>query len=245
MKVYIYKNKEIETDWIFAACKGFRELQAEIIFFTNVNDIPYAPDNIVVADVEPTIEYMDKHNIKYPRPLNIPACLREDDYLQRKVKTLTLKQVAAITTPVFIKPFEKVKQFSSGVIKHGSNIHYLIDQPDATAVFVSNIIDIVSEWRGFVYNKELVGLKHYSGQFDKFPDIAIIDKMIYRYKGFAYCPIAYTIDVAVISTPNPQKTVLIECNDFWSIGHYGLDPLTYAKMLRDRWFQMTEYRKWT
>ena len=51
MKVYIYKNKEFETDWVFAAYLGFKKLGAEIIFFTDVNTIPYAPDNIVVADI--------------------------------------------------------------------------------------------------------------------------------------------------------------------------------------------------
>ena len=39
-----------------------------------------------------------------------------------------------------------------------------------------------------------------------------------------------------------DEDLLVECNDFWSICNYGLDPVIYAKMLRDRWFQLTKYR---
>jgi hypothetical protein len=35
------------------------------------------------------------------------------------------------------------------------------------------------------------------------------------------------------------STVLVECNDGWSIGNYGLCHLKYYQMLKDRWLQIT------
>jgi hypothetical protein len=36
-----------------------------------------------------------------------------------------------------------------------------------------------------------------------------------------------------------ERTLLVEVNDAYSLGSYGLDPLVYAPMLADRWFEMT------
>jgi hypothetical protein len=41
---------------------------------------------------------------------------------------------------------------------------------------------------------------------------------------FTDSPIGYTLDVCV----NSDGTFLIECNDGWSIGNYGLEGKAYA-----------------
>lgn len=49
-------------------------------------------------------------------------------------------------------------------------------------------------------------------------------------------PVAYTIDVGVSYIPKYGnfETILIEINDFWSIGSYGFDSELYVKMIIDR-----------
>ena len=48
-------------------------------------------------------------------------------------------------------------------------------------------------------------------------------------------PSACTIDVGVLDS---GKTVLVEVNDGFAFGTYGLDPLRHAAMLEDRWCEM-------
>ena len=242
MKVYIYKPDKsgFQDDWLFAADMGFKQLGAKIIYFDDINSIPYAPDNIVVAYVEGTRDYFDLHKIKYPKPLNIPEELKKFRY--RLGKNMTFGEAKILPNEkIFIKPVSKVKQFSSGIIKV-SSLNSLIDISNEELVYIGEVVEMQSEYRCFVNKGEIVGIKHYQGDFSIFPNFDHILMMIEEYKS---APIAYSLDVALQTHKSYNEgivTSVIECNDFWSIGNYGLDPLIYAKMLRDRWFELTKYR---
>lgn len=275
MKVYIYKPDKsgFQDDWLFAADMGFKQLGAKVLYFEDINSIPYAPDNIVVGYVEDTQYYLEKNRGYVDKPMNIPDCLSKPSFTGRRLERfISLEDVETFTgtqrwDKVFIKPAEYTKHFSSGVIKP-SNIKTMIPisttaggaaeiigiRPikGTTKVFLSETVDIFSEYRCFVHNKKLVGLQWYSGDFTEFPSIDKILSFINKMNKWEHSPIAYTLDVGIIKSKNfenndspesDSRTVVIECNDAWSIGNYGLDPLIYAKMLRDRWFELTGYRK--
>jgi len=81
----------------------------------------------------------------------------------------------------------------------------------------------------------------------------MITSMIQKYRDES--PVSYTLDIGIVSntvtstylhqldetctvgrkkTETSFKTILIEINDFWAIGGYGLDGKTYVRMLIDR-----------
>ena len=78
---------------------------------------------------------------------------------------------------------------------------------------ISELIDIESEWRSFIFNKKLIGLQNYSGDFTMFPNVELINEMIKDYSNNG----AYTLDVGI----NDKGTFVIECHDFFSCGLYG------------------------
>ena len=99
------------------------------------------------------------------------------------------------------------------------------DITDDTEVYISAVLPkIVSEYRCFVHEDKLVGIQHYLGDFKTFPSVRMIEDMIASYKS-SNC--AYTLDVGVMEH---GSTVLIEVNDMWAIGSYGMDAKTYALM---------------
>jgi hypothetical protein len=53
----------------------------------------------------------------------------------------------------------------------------------------------------------------------------------------AKMPVAYSIDVGVLAD---GRTALVECNDGFALGNYGVGARVYAEMHRDRWYQMVE-----
>ena len=61
--------------------------------------------------------------------------------------------------------------------------------------------------------------------------------MLDTYEGSAEVPVAYTLDVGVL---DPGVTALVEVNDGFSAGCYGLRPDLYVKFLADRWCQMVD-----
>ena len=59
-------------------------------------------------------------------------------------------------------------------------------------------------------------MKHYSGDWSVVPDTTVIKNAI---ADFTTCPDSYGIDFGI--TDNGE-TVLIEVNDAWTLGCYGL-----------------------
>lgn len=133
---------------------------------------------------------------------------------------------------VFIKPVE-TKLFDGMLLQNFSGLHYfepfLKDNPKC---WVSPKMEVRSEFRGFVHRGELVDCRHYSGSFYLRPNYTFIEAAI---EDYTVAPVAYTIDVAV---NGEMETVVVECNDFWAIGSYGLEPKLYAQMLADRYFEV-------
>ena len=60
-------------------------------------------------------------------------------------------------------------------------------------------------------------------------------------------PMACAIDIGVTAA---QETILVECNDAYALGSYGLTDFNYAKFISARWSQIFEredvfdYRKY-
>lgn len=244
MKVLIYKPKgtEFADDWLYAADQGFKALGAEVHYFENIDQIRYAPDNIVIGFIEDTIAYFDKHGVNYPKPLNIPINIHEA-YVGRKIRhSFPIHKVMDLKGPIFIKPANRVKEFSAGVIQDPSKLlNYGV--PSDGVAMVSEVMNFKSEYRCFVHNKKVVGMKHYAGDIGTFPNMGCVGNMIRQYSD---SPVAYTLDVGIVVDEESmwkESTFLVECNDAWSVCNYGLDPVVYAKMLRDRWFELTGYRK--
>jgi hypothetical protein len=149
----------------------------------------------------------DNYNVLNVKPINIPSELFKDKYLKRECNLKNRSEIILNGKEKFIKSVDKIKEFTEVI----DNEKYI---PEGN-YFVSELIDIESEWRAFIFNNKLVGLQNYLGSFTTFPDLKIIDNMILDYKN---CPPAYTLDVGI---NNVAGTFIIEVHNFFSCGLYG------------------------
>lgn len=240
MKVYIKSfNGRPVDDWGFIAYLGYSQTGTDIHFFEEIQEVPLLPSNIVITWIDETKWFLKELGVEIPKPLNIPTELKS--YTKRNVEVMTLKEFKKKEQkefPLFVKPHSEVKQFGSGVLTKASSTSELFHKvPDDTLVETCSYINIVSEYRGFVINGELKMLSHYSGDFRVYPDCSIIEQAI---KNYTSAPVGYSIDFGV---NHKGETILIECNDGWSLGSYGCPPATYTKLLTARWLQMTKNLK--
>jgi hypothetical protein len=237
-RVYIESDGKYPIDdWGAMALYGFLKKGYDVRLFQNLFvGIPCNSDNIVVACIEATELYLDRFGINL-QPLNIPDELM--GYTGRQVIRTTMGDFKnQSVVPVFIKPVTKVNGFSSGVIKQQSSRSTLFNQVDDNLpVIVSEYVDFVSEYRGYVYDKKLQGLNWYNGEMNVFPDVGVIEQAIADYKSQ---PAGYSIDFGVTSD---NRTLLVECNDGWALGNYGFEPLKYATLLERRWFEIMRSKK--
>jgi hypothetical protein len=148
--------------------------------------------------------YYDIHVIK---PINIPPELFYFKFLQRHVELVHKKDLVLDGKEKFVKSNESLKGYTETVTSTEGI-------PDIELV-VSDLIEIESEWRAFVFRGELVGLQNYSGDFTAFPDVEFIKICI---KEYTNCPPAYTLDIGL---NEEDGTFIIEAHNFYSCGLYG------------------------
>lgn len=237
-KVYIraFNNFPI-ADWAVSAYQGFKENQANIVFFEDIEEVPTSKYNIVVTFIEETNKYLQRFGIDPKQAINIPKELRDYKWLKRDVQWTTMGFLKAhpdvFKFPLFVKPDGRAKEFVAGVVSKPELLPiYFNAINDETRVLTSSIIDIVSEYRTYIIDGQIRGCKWYLGDHLVFPDAAFIKEAVDTYKS---APAGYSMDFAVLKD---GSTVLVECNDGWSLGNYGLDHTVYSKLLATRWREM-------
>lgn len=230
------------ADWAVSAYQGFLEKDAKIILFEDIEEVPKARNNLVVAYIQDTRKYFKKLGIVINEEFSYPPELEK--YYDRKIWKSTLKEFRLdIKVPVFVKP-AFTKDFVAGVITKKETVAFNFkdkpnpsygDKPDPnfvpedTMMILSDAIDFISEYRCYIIDGELKGIKHYLGDMRVFPDTKVIDAAI---ADFTTQPAGYAMDFGVT---RDGKTLVIECNDAWGLGNYGLADATYAKLLATRW----------
>lgn len=192
--------------------KWLRNENIEVCFTGNKIQKDYIP----IGSVEFVTQYIKSYYGLQIFPKNIPTELLDEKWTGRNVFNGTEKD---ILSEKFVKSNDKIKSYTE-ICKTAPSGNYQI----------SDIIDIKSEWRAFVYNNKLVGLQNYSGEFDIFPNVNKIKEMISVYNSQ---PVAYTLDVAITEG---NDTVIIEVHDFFSCGLYGFSDHKILPYMFSNWF---------
>jgi hypothetical protein len=100
--------------------------------------------------------------------------------------------------------------------------------------WISSVVNFVSEYRLFLTNGELIGCKHYWGDFRINLNWKVIDNALSDLK---WQPKGWCLDFGVT---DKGETLLIEANDGYSIGNYGLDGWDYSRLIRERFLELTQ-----
>lgn len=153
--------------------------------------------------------YKTYHNICNIKPINVPEELKALKFSKRYFIDYNGEESLDLDKEVFAKSKDKFKEYTE-IVK-------IKDLPKDKALILSDLIDIQSEWRAFVFRGKLIDVKNYSGDFKIFPDMSVIEDMVNSYKD-AYK--AYTLDVAI---DNEGNTIIIEVHQFFSCGLYGFN----------------------
>lgn len=136
------------------------------------------------------------------------------------------------TKPIFIKPIPENNKKFTGMTFDSPYAMYELNGYGNDDVLVSPVINIVSEWRGFVCKDELVGSRNYKGDFRISPDYSKIEPFLTQWKDR---PSAWSCDFGIT---DKGETIIVECNDVMCLGWYGLDPINVGNILDTRWTEI-------
>ncbi len=239
MTAYIQKHQgEFANINTLTAFLGFREKGYELrcFEFAELSEIEITAETPVVGGIPVVVAALERLGVSVPLLPSIPAEIQK--FAARATWQGTMqdaRNAVADGRSVFVKPTPIDRKLFTGVVFHVfrdtiQTAHVLSDYP----VICSDVVEFVSEYRCFVLDGEILDIRHYKGDFRVFPDVSIIDSAVAEYR---HAPAAYGIDFGVT---RDGRTLLVETNEAYSLGCYGLTPLLYSTLIERRWNELTK-----
>ncbi len=237
-KFYVRHREDYpETEVQDYARRGFWAFGVEVVPYHGFGDLDE------IADLGPTVGiagYIDDvkrglERLGRPAPVNVDYPPELAIYLGRTITQTTLGAVRQTPGPVFIKPVEQ--KLFTGFVWQLANIEArrrVVMHGDDVEVYACPEVAFASEYRAFILDDEILDVRIYRGDWSLAPSGHNLRSAVWALKGKA--PRAYCLDWAVDAE---GRTLLVEMNEGFAFGHYGLKPTLYARMLSARWHQLT------
>lgn len=184
---------------------------------------------IPIGDLIFVQEWLKKYKgVDKMPPIEVPIVLRKEKYLGRSYDIVSFEDLD-LQGNKFIKDVDKLKQFSyignlDNLDKNDKNI--FISQN----YLISNIVDIVAEYRCFVSDMDIKAIQFYDGDCTVFPNISLLREMVGIYYLDQNRPKSYTMDIAVLKN---GRTIILEVHPVTSVGTYGYSDKDLLYMYKE------------
>lgn len=231
--VYIQSNTNRTLPHHFdAACALYGTIEsAKDYRLTSFEEVQSGKfDNLIKTNLfVGSVEFMRE---VFKRVDRIPEPILNSDRDPFVTTLFEVRKTVELGRNVFVKPIQQ--KLFSGLLVDKYSISSLKDFPDDLLVNTYLPIEnIVSEWRVYIFRDRLMDSKNYSGNFRISINYDYVEHKIKELKH--KLPIAYVMDVGVDKN---GEHYIIEFNDMYAIGNYGIDNTVYLNMLRDRYFEI-------
>lgn len=197
---------------------------------------------LVAGDVKCVQRSLRQLGVAVPEPDDYPLAFRH--LLGRNVSATTFRHAmaAAARGPIFVKPRERVKKFTGFVMGTVEECYAAPHVSLSEAVWVSEPVRFLTEYRMFFILGKCVGTQLVPATERHLPKAALPDYLPFLTTAWVHTdrlPAAYLLDVGVTED---GRTLLVECNDAYACGAYGLAPEIYTQVLLTRWIELVHGR---
>lgn len=200
-------------------------------------DLISAIDSTIVWGAVAVVrEAIERAGRKPPANVDFPPEL--SGFLKRSVRQANMAEVRRLVNreskdlPVHVKPRDRQKLFTGKIVREFRDLISLSGVSDDEPVIVQDVLQFRSEWRAYILRGRPIFVANYKGEGIVFPDASVILDAV---AAFSSAPIGYAMDWAVTED---GKTVLVEVNDGFALGNYGLSGNQYTALVECRWREM-------
>lgn len=189
---------------------------------------------LVVAELDVFELALRQLGVEAPTETCYPEALRP--WLLRRVWSSTLGEVERAVlggAELFVKPQGRIKRFTGRMVDE-SVIGALAGVSRRQAVWCSELVSFASEHRAFVVHGQVRDVRWYGGD-DSRPAREVIDACVAAWTATGLAAHGYAIDFGVL---RDGRTALLEVNDGYSLGAYGVSARDYVDVLLARWQQL-------
>eukprot|EP00456_Euglypha_rotunda_P022573 TRINITY_DN18_c4_g1_i9.p3 TRINITY_DN18_c4_g1~~TRINITY_DN18_c4_g1_i9.p3 ORF type:complete len:242 (+),score=38.21 TRINITY_DN18_c4_g1_i9:2287-3012(+) len=200
------------------------------------DDLLNNPNEMVVRGGVGTIrQVLQRAGRPAPPNIDLPASLSK--WIGRRFWQSTMGKIRSIVNspefqPVHIKPLNWHKLFKGTVVRAFRDLIPSASVSSEEPVLVQELVEFVSEWRAFILRDNVLNVGNYRGNPLKFPDPDIVASAV---SAFEDRPISFGMDWGITTT---GQTLLVEVNDGFSLGNYGLRGPEYTALIEARWRQL-------
>lgn len=193
------------------------------------------PETIVFGGIGMVRRALERIGAPQPRVDGMPpeGC---QEFYGRRIWATTMTEVREGYEDnrfFFIKPLKIHKAFAGHVTSGNlSDLARTATLDNDFEIMASEVVKFRVEYRLFIHRKRVAACRFYSGDFRIALDFAIADHFVARFKDQ---PISYSLDLGVTDT---GQTLVVEINDAFSLGAYGMSSIPYTRMVMDRWEEM-------
>lgn len=244
MKFLIQKLEEfdIETELLYDIIHKEKYLHhAERGYISMITD-RYGDKKKMFKEYIPigNIEFVEKFlqtvwDIPYMTPIEVPEVLRKEEYLLRDYKIVPAEKLPK-TGYMFIKDASRLKQATYlGDLSLMNTGHFMFETDNTHKYVISEVLNILSEYRVFVCKDNIKGIQYYDGDPLVMPnekEITKLNKMVANYQLDDTRPKSYTMDIAIVKQKEGRDLTIIEVHPFACVGLYGFYsqslPFMYA-----------------
>ena len=218
---------------------GFAQMGEEVRLFglDDFDGLELAPGDIVVGGIGFARRGMARLGITAPDLDSIPDALVP--FAGRRIWQATMGEARTLAgngTAIFVKPLpDRLKLFTGTLLASFADLIPTAHIADEEPVICADPVEFVTEYRGFVLHGDLIDLRPYRGDPLHFPDPQVIRAALAA-QAEADAPSAYALDFGVTAQ---GKTLVVEINDGYAVGAYGLSPVRYARLIATRWAELS------
>lgn len=236
----LYTEKIIRGEFsnisFYAGIEAFYAMGFEIIEVEHLNYLEILQDNVFFGSINFVQSALRKLNFEVPEHNDYPQCLEK--FYGRQISESTINKISNNPEQwnVFVKPKDKLKKFTGRHVKSTFDLIGCGDRESDIPIWVSEPVDFISEWRVFVRYNKILGVKSYKGDWRSQYDYRIIEEAV---NSFENAPAGYAIDFGLTKD---GRLLIVEVNEGYSIGNYGLFYIDYAKLISARWAEMTKQK---
>lgn len=196
----------------------------------------HAESTIVRAGVGTVRLALQRAGKQTPDIGDLPADIRT--FAARRVWESTLGQIRSESVnsnfdpPIHVKPLLQQKLFTGLLVSRFGDLIPTAHLADDVPILCQERVNFLSEWRCYILRDKVLHVGYYKGDPLLFPDPEVMRQAIPQ---FGARPIAFALDWGITDT---GATVLVEVNDGFSLGNYGLWGHLYTAMVEARWREL-------
>lgn len=234
-----YRRGLPATEGCYSAWRALEDRGWEIQPFEHPDEVDVQPDEPLIGGLPYVVAALERLNVT-PPDIDYPTAFRPfllDPSVH--IQPLRWARRARDQWPLFVKPTTGRKEFTGLVIRTTDDLLGISHVDDELPVFVSTPANLRGrvEWRAFVIDGSVRDVRPYSLCADgDAPAVTFIQMLANQW---ASIPAGCSIDVVNIGTRDLPDWRVVECNDGYSLGSYGLFCGSYAELLVKRWAELT------